>query len=70
MVLLLCCFWGFFAMLKAVKFAEQRLAEDKPQVLKVLQHRGRERADFPTPCPAEAARIDLYLNYLTAYFNF
>lgn len=62
--------FNFLAMLKAVKFAEQRLAEDKPQVLKVLQHRGGERAAFRTPCPGEAAQMYLYLNYLTAYFNF
>lgn len=53
-----------------MKFAEQRLAEDKPQVLKVLQHRGGEHAAFQTPCPGEAAQTYLYLNYLTAYFNF
>lgn len=53
-----------------MKFAEQKLAEDKPQVLKVLQHGGGERAAFQTPCPGETAQIYLYLNYLTAYFNF
>lgn len=44
-------------MFKAVNFAEQRLAEDKPQVFKVLQHRGEEHAAFGTPCPGEAAQI-------------
>lgn len=57
-------------MLKAVKLAEQRPAEDKPQVLKVLQHGGGVCAAFRTPCPGAAAQIYLYLNYLTAYFNF
>lgn len=55
--------WGFnfFAIRQVVKFAEQRLAEEKPQVCNTLQNREGEHAAFQTPCPSETVRIYFFI---------
>lgn len=44
-----------------MQFAEQRLAEDKPQVRNTLQNREGEHAAFETPCPNETVKIYIFI---------
>lgn len=44
-----------------MKFAEQRLAEDKRQVRYTLQNREGEHAAFQTPCPSETVKIYIFI---------